>query len=214
MRLLRSILDDRRAASAAEFALILPVFLIFLLGTIDAGRYAWEFNRAAKATQTGARWAVVTDLIPGGDADDGLKNYSFAETGEVTQGEPVDDTLFPGVICTSEDGIAECECAAGGTCNFEVAVDATAQDAWDRLIARMRNIYPAIDSDNVVVEYAWSGLGYSGDPFGPDVAPLTTVSLRDMEFQPLTFYLFGGTIGIPESSYSLTLEDGDGDYSN
>ena len=214
MRAFVAFIRDRRAAGAAEFALVLPLFLIFLLGTIDAGRYAWEFNRAAKATQVGARWAIVTDLIPGGEDADSLKNYSFAVNGDVPQGEVVDSTFFPGVTCTSSSGVVSCTCATGGTCNFTLTTDIAAQDAWNALVARMQQIYPAVQSDNVQIDYEWSGLGYSGDPFGPDVAPLTTVSLKNMQFQPLTLLLFGGTIGIPESSYSLTLEDGDGDFSN
>ena len=85
---------------------------------------------------------------------------------------------------------------------------------FDALVGRMQQIYPAIQSDNVQIDYDWSGLGYSGDPNGPDVAPLITVSLQNMEFQPLTLLLFGGTIGIPESAYTLTMEDGDGTFSN
>ena len=69
---LRAFLRDGRGASAAEFALVLPLFLLFLLGTVDAGRYIWTVNEAEKATQIGARWAVATQLIPGGDASDGL----------------------------------------------------------------------------------------------------------------------------------------------
>ena len=55
---------DRSGAGAAEFALVLPLFLMFLLGIIDAGRYMWEHNRAEKATQMGTRYAVVTDMVP------------------------------------------------------------------------------------------------------------------------------------------------------
>lgn len=214
MRLLAVLREDTRAAGAAEFALVLPLFLIFLLGTIDAGRYAWDFNRAAKATQTGARWAVVTDVIPGGDQDTGLKNYSFSIDGGLGNGSIVPIANFPGVVCTSTGGTASCQCKSGGSCDFSVSVDANAQADWDALVGRMRQIYPAIQSDNVQVDYDWSGLGFAGDPNGPDVAPLTTVSLQNMEFQPLTLLLFGGTIGIPESAYSLTMEDGDGTFSN
>ena len=59
--LTESLLRDRSAASAAEFALVLPLLLLFLFGIIDAGRFMWEYNRAEKATQVGARVAVVTD---------------------------------------------------------------------------------------------------------------------------------------------------------
>ena len=48
MSLLRAFLRDRRGASAAEFALVLPLFLLFLLGTIDAGRYIWAVNEAER----------------------------------------------------------------------------------------------------------------------------------------------------------------------
>ena len=36
---------------------------ILLFAIIDGGRFAWEYNRAEKATQIGARMAVVTDVI-------------------------------------------------------------------------------------------------------------------------------------------------------
>ena len=55
------LLRDRSAASAAEFALVLPLLIVFLLGIIDAGRFMWEYNEAEKATQMGARYAVVAD---------------------------------------------------------------------------------------------------------------------------------------------------------
>ena len=41
-------LRDTRGASAAEFALVLPIMVIFLLGIMDVGFYAWTINRAEK----------------------------------------------------------------------------------------------------------------------------------------------------------------------
>ena len=52
---------DRRASSAAEFALVLPAALLLLFGIIDVGRYAWQLNEYEKATQMGARHAVMLD---------------------------------------------------------------------------------------------------------------------------------------------------------
>ena len=78
------ILRHERGSSAAEFALILPVFILFLLGLIDVGRWVWSFSELEKATQTGARWAVATDMIPSD-----LITYSFATQGNLTQGTVV-----------------------------------------------------------------------------------------------------------------------------
>jgi Flp pilus assembly pilin Flp len=204
----RSFLRDGRGAGAAEFALILPLFLLFLLGIIDAGRYAWAFNQAEKATQIGARWAVVTNSIPSN-----LRTYNFV-SGSIAQGSVVPQSAFAGVQCKTAGASTApvCECKTSNACGF----DATAEDAaaWTTLIDRMNDIYPGLTAANVVIDYDWSGLGYAGDPNGADVAPLVTVSLRDVDFQPMTTMLFGGALGIPSASYTLTMEDGSGTESN
>ncbi len=60
---LRQMARSQSGSTAAEFALVLPLFLIMLFGIIDAGRFMWEFNRAEKATQVGARVAIVTNVL-------------------------------------------------------------------------------------------------------------------------------------------------------
>jgi hypothetical protein len=44
-----------------EFALVLIVFLTFLLGIIDFSRMLWTWNAANEATRWGARTSVVCD---------------------------------------------------------------------------------------------------------------------------------------------------------
>lgn len=46
-------------ASMVEFALVLIVFLTFLLGIIDFSRMLWTWNAANEATRWGARTSVV-----------------------------------------------------------------------------------------------------------------------------------------------------------
>ena len=200
MKLLRAFLTDENGGPAAEFALVLPVALLFLFGIIDVGRYMWDINQSEKATQTGARWMVTTGILI-----EDLAEYSFTTDGGILQGEPIDSTAFPGVSC-SQNG---CDCA---DCDFDG--ETLDEDSFDALIERMSQIKPDIGADNVVVNYAWSGLGFAGDPNGPDVAPIVTISLVGMEFRPLLLQLFGGALTLPNYSYSLTMEDGYGSFSN
>lgn len=190
----------RKGGVGAEFTLILPLLLVFLFGIIDVGRAMWTWNRAEKATQMGVRYAVVTDMIP-----PGLATYSFATDGGLSQGDPVPESAFGGVTCSS----AGCTCKA--TCPPLGTID---DSAFDGVVSRMQGFMPEIAASNVRVDYDYSGLGYAGDPNGPDVAPLVSVSLAGLAFQPLTLIAFQRTLTLPDFRSALTLEDGDGSYSN
>jgi hypothetical protein len=197
------LLRDVRAASAAEFALVLPLLLILLFGIIDAGRFMWEYNRAEKATQMGARFAVATDLVPSG-----LSAYSFSINDGVPQGSAVPTANFDYSICNDTD----CSDCAGGTVCGAIGYDAT---AFGNIVERMHFMYPGIQPANVEIEYRNVGLGFAGDPNGPDVAPLVTVRLNGLQFQPITTFFLGGvTVTMPDFRASLTAEDLAGDFSN
>jgi Flp pilus assembly pilin Flp len=211
IRFLQHFLRDERGGPAAEFAMVLPILIIFLLGTIDVGRLMWDWNKAEKATQMGVRYAVATDLVPSD-----LKEYSFAISGSVLQGEPVPEKLFPGIICDAPAGTPACRCDprdTGGSCDnaYLATVDAT---AFNNIVDRISLFKQDVTAANVVVKYGYSGLGFAGDPNGSDVAPLVTISLQNLDFQPLLTQIFGNTITLPNFSATLTLEDGDGTFSN
>lgn len=48
-------------STAVEFALVLLLFLTFLLAVTDFGRMLYTWNAAAEATRAGARYAAVCD---------------------------------------------------------------------------------------------------------------------------------------------------------
>ncbi len=204
MNAIRNFLRNDSGGPAAEFALVLPIFLIFFLGIIDVGLYAWNINRAEKATQVGARHAVVTDMVASG-----LANYKFATTGGIPQGTTVPQSAFPGMTCTGTATTATCTCTAA--CTFPTTANGI---AFGNIVGRMKGIMNTIEPANVRVDYDWSGLGFAGDPNGPDVAPIVTVTVQNLTFTPLTFQLFGGTVTLPTLSYSLTSEDGEGTFAN
>ena len=216
----RALLADAAGSSSAEFALVLPAVLLFLFGIIDVGRFAWSLNQVEKATQIGARHAVVTDMVASG-----FNSADFAEAcgGDLNVGDRIECTdAFPPVTCDSSG----CSCA-GGDCG---AVDASEFDdeAFQAILQRMRRIAPYIAASNLTVTYSPSGLGFYGDPacFGvqtktgcevdgepsdlSDVAPIVTVRVGAIPFRPITFGLFEGAVALPGRSYSLSMEDGFG----
>ena len=201
MTVLGRLYRHRGAASAAEFALVLPLLLIFLFGIIDAGRFMWEYNRAEKATQMGARFAVVAD-----PAATGLSTYSFSLNGGITQGTAVPTSSFDYAVCTDTN----CDPCVGSFCG-NIGYSNT---AFRNIVDRMKLMYPPIDYDNVEVEYRNVGLGFAGNPDGPDVSALVTVRLTNLTFQPITCLVFLCTISMPDFSAGLTLEDATGSVSN
>jgi hypothetical protein len=82
------------------------------------------------------------------------------------------------------------------------------------MVGRMDDIKKDITAAKVQISYSYSGLGFAGDPNGPDVAPIITVKLRNMQFAPLMGLLFNANVNLPDFSYSLTMEDGAGTASN
>lgn len=50
---------QERGQSLVEFALVLPIFLLILLGLIDAGRYVYMNSVLSQAAREGARVAAV-----------------------------------------------------------------------------------------------------------------------------------------------------------
>lgn len=213
MTIWASLLRDRRGAAAAEFALILPVALLLLLGTIDIGRYFWALNQLEKAVQAGTRYAVATDVVATGLNTEDYSGFACPDR-TLTPGDRICREALGTITCAGGGGGVSCSCdSAGGAC----PADPTSAnvDAFNAIVNRMRVIDGAVNSGNVRVRYSGSGLGYAGDPNIDDdgaalsqIAPLVTVEVISFRFRSIS--LLGAGITLPGFRYSQTLEDGDG----
>lgn len=203
--MMRKLYLDRSGAGAAEFALVLPLLVLMLFGILDGGRYLWEVNKAEKATQAGARVAIVTDVL-----DDGLATEDYV--GQVvggttlTQGDLIPAAALGELAC-NVDG---CSCVNGDCPTIDEPDDY--DDRFNRVVERMQFMKPDIDASDVTITYRGSGLGFAGDPNGMEIAPLVTVELAST-FSPLV--LFGSAdIDLPTFRTTLTAEDSSGVVSN
>lgn len=213
--LARRLLKSRSGSSAAEFALVLPLFLILLFGVIDAGRFMWESNEAEKATQVGARVAIVTDVLSSGLRDEDYAGKTVGGT-TLAPGDLIPAAALGSVMCTSTG--CSCETApcpsSLGTFNSATFTNV--------LVTRMKQMYPPITAANVVVRYKGSGFGLAEASSGGgggggteqmEISPLVTVSLVNVQFRPLTTLTLK-SITMPNFATTLTAEDASGQYSN
>lgn len=194
---MRRLILDRAGASAAEFALVLPLLILLLFGIIDGGRYMWAINRAEKAAQMGVRMAVVTNYVSSEIGD----NYVGQCATPLGAGDTIPAACFTQVTCTRTGANASCTSGTADTAAFNVVLN------------RIQAFMPEVQPSNVQIIYSPSGLGYAGNPNGPDVAPLVTVRLFGMTFTPIVSLAFV-SVGLPEARSSLTFEDGVGTASN
>lgn len=183
--------SDARGLTSVEFALVAAVFFTVILGIADFARAMWQWNAAAKATQAGARFAAVNDVI----ALD-MRNFRGLALGLRTGSK----------IPIGTPGTSMVACDAGGCAGDPRRMDAA---AFAALVAWMQRVDTRIAAANVVVEYRHIGDGFVGNPLGPDLVPAVTVRLRAMTFEFVTPGLAGlFSIAMPGVAATRTGEDG------
>lgn len=186
---MRNVLTDRKGTSSVEFAMVMMVLFLFVFGIVDAARMMWHWNAAAKAVHWGTRFAVVND-----PADDGMSNIDclIAAGGN-------------GVVCPASTMPNPVVCTQSGCTNGIGTFDSA---AFTATVNEMRRIYDRITAADVRIEYTHIGLGFSGNPYGSDIVPLTTVSLTGMVFNFVTPGLSGIiSVNLPNFRTSMTGED-------
>jgi Flp pilus assembly protein TadG len=188
----RGLRSCQRGAATVEFVVVAPVFLILFFLVIEvAGAFFW-WKTAEKATQLGARLAIVRDV---------------AVTGLPARNPKRDGAVF-GLACAAAsnpcnfDNQSTWVCTAGGAgCNSEV---------FQNIMTEMQRIFgQAITDDNLTITYRYAGLGYAGGPFIPSV----TVTLSQVPFGLFLGFLSSlsgagdALLTLPDISATLTGED-------
>lgn len=190
-RSLTAFLTDETGAAAAEFAMVSILFLGMMVGTIDVARLLWELNTAKAGTRAATRYAVTSD-----PAAAALVNYVSPLPG----GTPVTDADVATYTCTSSG----CTCSGAGACG-STALNTT---AFNNIAAVVQAHYGRAGPANVTVEYRPLGVGFAGNPCGPDVEPLVTVKIRDLQFAPGVLQAFGiDPFPMPAVASTLSGED-------
>lgn len=213
----RRILRSNGGAGAAEFAIVLPLFILLLFGIIDGARFVWEYNKAEKATQVGARVAAVTNVLSPGLRDEDYAGQTAGGT-TIGAGDRIPAEALGSVLCTASG----CTCEAGPCPSSLGTLDTATFN--DILVERMRQIHPPIGPENVQVRYSGSGFGFAGTAAGPgggggsgteqmEISPLITVTLVDLEFRPITSLLLA-SLSMPDFATTMIAEDSVGSVSN
>lgn len=209
----RRLARDRRGGSAAEYAMVVPLLLVFIFATIDGGRFMWRYNRAEKATQAGARVAAVTQFIPTGLT--GTWVGATVNGTILTQGDTIPASAIGTITCSAPAGTLGCTCSGTSVASPLSCPGTVDSTGWAAIVSRVILMEPAATEANISVEYRGSGLGYAGDPSGLDIAPLVTVKLTGLTFQPASLLIFGKiNYAMPVFATTLTAEDSVGTHSN
>jgi TadE-like protein len=205
---MRPLYSEESGAVFAEFAMLLPLLIFLVCGSIDFLYAFYQWNAAAKAVEVGARIASVSDPVARG-----LYNLS---------NQPLINGALPGspvAVFNVNCHAGSCSCA--GIC-AGLAVNSFDAAAMNRIVfgrnsdscgdarsyydSGMCDILSSITSENVTIAYTQTGLGFVGRPGGP--TPTVTVSLQDMQFK--FFFLsslFGFGIAMPNMATTMTAED-------
>jgi hypothetical protein len=182
-----------------EAAVLLPILLVFLLGSVDFLNALIQWNRATKAVEVGARIAAVSNPVASG-----LTGTTNIATNAVSSTVLVGDKMpaFT-VTCVGNGSAGNCTCAgfctgAGTYSPAAMSLIVFGRDGNGRCgdetsyyFAGMCDIFSRIGClaispscpsvPQVQIVYNQTGLGFAGRNAGP--APTISVSVTNLEFE-------------------------------
>jgi Flp pilus assembly protein TadG len=97
------------AQSLIELALLMPLFILLLLGSAEFARFAWASVLTSNAARAGASWGAQNPANAG-DATGGIEAAAAADSINLTG-----LTTTPGLTCVCSSGAAITRCIATAT---------------------------------------------------------------------------------------------------
>lgn len=201
VRTLAAFHRDQTGAAMVEWLIVVNIVVLVLVAFVEFSFAVNQWNLAAKAVQAGARIAAVSDPI-----DPSIPEWTGLDESmipPVEPGDPIRDTFR--TVCSGATGSCTCTGTKPTGCGYDAAamnkiVYGSGWRTQDCSVTRPRlgmcgvlagGPTGGIRPENVIVEYAFTGLGYAGRPGGP--VPTVTVSLVGLH---LDLPILGRVLGL------------------
>jgi hypothetical protein len=197
-------LREQSGAAMVEMTIVMMLLFTLVLGFVDFGYAFYQWNAANKAVQVGARLAAVSTPVPTSLVDEA----DTTDTGLVGEAIPSGEFSYS---CTADAaGVPTCDrCDDADAC----ASVTTSQTAFDLILdgdasrPGMRDFFPALQPDEVQIEYIATGLGYWTRPGGPVPTVRVSIVNRTFDFFFLSGLLSFTPITMPDMLSTVTGED-------
>ncbi len=176
---IRSLLVDARGSALLEFAITLPLLVVFVVGIYD---FSGGFNQKQKIEQAAQEGAIIAGAQPMSDI-------------ATTTSDP--DSLHPVVIAVL-DSLVGSGVVPTGTCTPPGTASGPAGLAWTYTISGCNSVYP---TDTLVVEINRGWVPAVGDTTKTVGTQLTVTYPYHWRFNRVIQLLFPGSL-----SYGATTE--------
>jgi Flp pilus assembly protein TadG len=190
-------IKNQDGISLVEALITFPVLLLTIAVFVEFGFMVFQYNQTAKAVQLGARLASVsTPLAADMSAFMSALTDDYDGSVDPVPATPASFICGDTSVCDT-DGINRLIQGSDGVCDTSVGAS----------VPGMCDFNPSIGSDNVIVSYHRSGLGYQGRIGGPIVT--VTVQVKDLQWNlPILGRLLDlANVTIPSHPVSVTSED-------
>jgi Flp pilus assembly protein TadG len=179
---LQKLARDARGSVLVESTIIIPLFFVLVLGTIDVAFMLYEWGAASKAVYAGARYAIVSSPVPSNVIYPTYTTAQLQNAGQTCYNTSGTNVNCPSIPLNAPIGFITC--TSTGSTSVSCAPNTYGSGdnvAFTNIVQKMQRLFPRIDRSNVTITYQTNGTGFVGEPAG---LPMNvTVSLTCMSHQ-------------------------------